>query len=167
MKALFGFSVIVGLSVGLLAQTAAAQIINPNRIHQLKNLKVTKLVAAGHTIDAWRMDDEAKNEEGMMFLTDKEVKTNQGALFLFPQIQPADQYHGFWMHHTLIPLDIIYIGANKKVVNIAEGKVENDSVLMAKAPYFYVLELKQGTAKKYGIKPGTVFQIPSSVKANW
>ena len=167
MKAPFGLSVIVGFTLGLLGGSASAQIHNPNRIHQLSSLKVTKLVAAGHTIDAWLMDDEAKNEEGMMFLTDREVKTNQGALFLFPQVQPADQYHGFWMHHTLIPLDIIYIGMNKKVVSISEGKVENDTVLMAKGPYFYVLELKQGTAKKYGIKPGTSFQIPANVKANW
>jgi len=167
MKALNGFFLVIGFFVGLTGASASSQISNPNRVHQLKSLKVSKLIAAGHSIDAWIMDDETKNEEGMMFLTDKEVKTNQGMLFLFPTIQPADQTHGFWMHNTLIPLDIIYISAAKKVVSISEGKIKDDSVLLAKAPYFYVLELKQGTAKQYGIKPGTVFQIPSSLKANY
>jgi hypothetical protein len=53
------------------------------------------------------------------------------------------------------------------VLNDPEGKIKDDKTLTAAKPYFYVLELKQGTAKKYGIKPGTVFQIPSNIKANY
>jgi uncharacterized membrane protein (UPF0127 family) len=88
-------------------------------------------------------------------------------LFLFPVIQAADRYHGFWMHNTFIPLDIIYIDKDKKVVNIAHGKVKDDTTLLPKASYFYVLEVKAGVAAKYGIKPGTKFQIPASLKANY
>jgi len=40
-------------------------------------LKVVKIEAAGHNIDSWVMDNEAKARRGMMFLTDKEVKSNQ------------------------------------------------------------------------------------------
>lgn len=164
MKPLIGISLFVCAFVGSGFHTAAAQTTNPNRVHQLKSLKVAKLKAAGHTIEAWVMDTEAKNQEGMMFLTDREVRQDQGMIFLFPSVQPADSSHGFWMHNTLIPLDIVYIGASKKVVSISEGKVQDDTTLLAKGPYFYVVELKQGTAKKFGIKTGTKWEIPGSLK---
>jgi len=164
MKALHGISFFALASVAFAGQMAFGQATNPSRIHQLKSLKVAKVLAAGHTLDVWVMDTEAKNEEGMMFLTDKEVKSNQGMIFLFSAVQPADRNHSFWMHNTLIPLDIIYISQAKKVVSIAEGKVQDDTALPASAPYFYVIELKQGTAKKLGIKPGAKFDIPGSLK---
>ncbi len=159
---------ITSLAAGCFAVSAASlQINNPNRIHQVSKLQVAKVTAAGHTISAWLADDEGKNQEGMMFLTDKEVKENQGMLFLVPRIQTADQYHAFWMHNTFIPLDIIYIDKDQKVVSIAHGKIKNDTPLVAAKPYFYVLEVKAGVAAKYGIKPGTKFAIPSSLKANY
>ena len=163
MKPLYRISLFV-VATAALASSAFGQTLNPNRIHQLKSLKVVKLTAAGHSIDAWVMDTEPKNAEGMMFLTDREVKTNQGMIFIFDKVQPGDHDHSFWMHNTLIPLDIIYIGKDKKVVSIAEGKVQDDTALPAKGAYFYVVELKQGTAKKYGIKPGTKFDIPGGLK---
>jgi uncharacterized membrane protein (UPF0127 family) len=164
MKQLIGVSLFVCAYAGFGWASASAQVPNLNRVHQLSSLKVVKLKAANHELEAWVMDTDAKNAEGMMFLTDKEVKPNQGMIFLFPKIQPSDSSHGFWMHNTLIPLDIIYISASKKVVSIAEGKVQDDTSLLAKAPYLYVVELKQGTAKKLGIKPGTKFDIPANLK---
>lgn len=164
MKPLIGISLFSFALLGFGYQTAIGQVTNPYRIHQLRSLKVAKLTVAHHDINAWVMDSDAKNQEGMMFLTDKEVKSDQGMIFLFPGVQPADMRHGFWMHNTLIPLDIIYISSTKKVVSIAEGKVQDDTTLPPKGPYLYVLELKQGTAKKLGIKPGTKFDIPSTLK---
>src|SRR5476649_1699378 len=144
-------------------QLACGQVNNPSRVHQLKSLKVAKLQAAGHPISAWVMDDEAKDAEGMMFLTDKEVKSSEGMIFLFPTLQTADK--GFWMHNTLIPLDIVYISKSKRVVSISQGKVLDDKSLYPTGPYFYVVELKAGTAKKLGIKPGTKWEIPDTLKA--
>ena len=164
MKPILAISLFTFALAGIGCQTAAAQATNPNRIYQLRSLKVAKLTAAGHSINAWVMDNAGKNEEGMMFLTDKEVKSSEGMIFLFPSVQPGDRNHGFWMHNTLIPLDIIYISASKKVVSISNGKVQDDTSLQAKGPYLYVVELKAGTSKKLGIKPGTKFDIPASLK---
>ncbi len=165
MKVFLGISMAVCVGVGLAGSAATSQVRNPNRAFQLSSLKVSKLVAAGHSLTVWVMDTENKREEGMMFLTDHEVKSNQGMIFLFSSVQAGDRDHGFWMHNTLIPLDIIYISAAKKVLNIAEGKVQNDTSLPATGAYLYVVELKQGTAKKLGIKPGTKFEIPTSLKS--
>jgi len=115
----------------------------------------------GKTFSTEFATDDASREHGLMDRT--ELKPDHSMLFFFTDDEPR----AFWMKNTLIPLDIIYIGANKKVVSIAEGKVKDDKTLLAKAPYLYVLELKQGTAKKYGIKPGTLFQLPSTLKPNY
>ena len=167
MKSLFGYALLFVAAIGCSSPIAAAygQGNNPNRVHQQKSLKVVKIEAAGHNIDSWVMDNEQKREEGMMFLTDKEVKSNQGMIFVFDTVQPNNGKYAFWMHNTLIPLDIIYISPAKKVINICAGKAMDDASLYPQGPYNYVLELKLGTAKRLGIKPGARLGIPPSLKA--
>lgn len=167
MKAIPGFLLlsVAVFGCGSAASSAYGQANNPQRVHQLKSLKVVKIEGAGHVIDSWVMDNDQKREEGMMFLTDKEVKSNQGMIFVFDTVQPNNGRNAFWMHNTLIPLDVIYISASKKVVSISAGKVQDDTPLLPKGGYKYVLELKLGTSKKLGIKAGTRLNIPASVKA--
>lgn len=106
------------------------------------------------------MDDDSKQQEGMMWLTEKDVKDDQGMLFVFGS--PAQQ--SFWMQNTLIPLDIIYIDAKGKVLNIVHGKPRDESPLPSTGPAQYVLELKDGMAARYRIGPGTVLTIPANAK---
>src|SRR5579862_9716294 len=108
------------------------------------------------------MDDEGKRREGMMWLTPADVGDNDGMIFAFPGVQQMD--NGFWMHNTLLPLDIMYISDQKKLINVQEGKPLNETSLQASAAYEYVLEMKQGSAKRLGLKPGIQFSIPDSVK---
>jgi uncharacterized membrane protein (UPF0127 family) len=118
-------------------------------------------VLGGSTkIDAWLMDDASKQQEGMMWLTEKDVKDDQGMLFVFAS--PTAQ--SFWMQNTLIPLDIIYADAKGKVLNIVHGKPRDESPLPSTGPAQYVLELKDGMAAKYRIGPGTVLTIPANAK---
>lgn len=135
---------------------------NPYRIYQLRTLPKTTLVANGHKIVAWVMDNDPKREEGLMFVKDKDIKPSQGMIFVFPRA--SDQ--SFWMHNTLIPLDIVYIAPNGKVLNIQKGKPQNDSPLPSAGAALYVLELKSGAAAKFGIKAGTKISIPANVKTS-
>lgn len=136
---------------------------NPNRINQLRSLKVADLKVAGTTIHAWLMDNDSKREEGMMFLTDREVKSNQGMLFVFPDVQSSQ--NSFWMHNCPMGLDIIYIDSHKRVVNVGDGRPENDSQVTALRDYRWVLELKRGWSKKHGLKPGDRISIPPGIHA--
>jgi uncharacterized membrane protein (UPF0127 family) len=136
---------------------------NPNRAFQLRTLKHAGLKINGKSIDAWLMDTAAKQTEGMMFLTDKDVKDDQGMLFVYNAPQPKTG--GFWMHNTILPLDIIYIAQNHKVLNIQKGKPHDDTNLPPAASYQFVLELKQGQAEKLGMKPETLVDIPKDVRA--
>lgn len=70
------------------------------------------------------------------------------------------------MKNTLIPLDIIYIDASKRVVGIKAGKVQDtETKLSPGKKYQYVIELKQGQASEVGIKEGSTVPIPASVVA--
>lgn len=104
------------------------------------------------------MDDDSKRQEGMMFLGDSEVKNDEGMIFVFDAVQPKVD-HGFWMHNTDLPLDIIYIGADKKVINVGKGMPHSDATVAPKGDYKFVLELKQGTAEKIGATPGATVKF--------
>lgn len=138
---------------------------NPNRIYQTSRLEKVMLNLPKGKVEAWIMDDFGKRQEGMMFLTEKEVRTDQGMLFLFKDIQFASDQRAFWMHNTLLPLDIIYIGANGKVVSIGDGKPQSDTPVPPKGDYQFVLELRGGEAERFGIREGTAIPVPKTVSA--
>jgi len=61
------------------------------------------------------------------------------------------------MHNTLIPLDMLFIAADGRIVDIHERAVPlSDESIVSKAPARAVLELNGGTAARLGIAPGDV-----------
>ncbi len=135
---------------------------NPSRVFQLKDLKQITIKAPKGEMHLWVMDDPDKEREGMMFLTDKEVKANEGMIFVFKDIQKGAT-NAFWMHNTILALDIDYISKEKKVINIGQGRPMNDDQVKPGGDYQFVIELKQGMSKQLGIDSGTVLDIPSSI----
>ncbi|MGQ5700904.1 DUF192 domain-containing protein [Sandaracinobacteroides sp. A072] len=86
---------------------------------------------------------------GMMFRTRMAPRTGM----LFP-MTPAREA-GFWMRNTLIPLDLLFIGADGRVRNIAAMAVpHSESLLLSDGPVAAVLELAGGEAARIGVKPG-------------
>jgi len=134
---------------------------NLKRTYQLKDLKKIALKVGKVTIQAWIMDDANKREEGMMYLGDREVKPNEGMLFVFSQPHAL----AFWMKNTLIPLDIMFVGEDKKIINIEPAKALDETGVHAARPAMYVIEMKLGSAKRLGIKPGDHVAVPADVKS--
>ena len=94
-------------------------------------------------------DDDAERTEGLMFR--ERLAGDHGMLFDFGQPQPA----AFWMKNTLVPLDIIFIGADGRIRNVgANAKPLDESPVPSAGPVRYVLELNAGKAAELGIKPG-------------
>jgi uncharacterized membrane protein (UPF0127 family) len=149
MNNLLGISLLLAVSPGQL-QT------NPDRIYQLSDLNKVVVKFGARSIPAFVCDTDAKRQEGMMFLTAKEIKNTEGFLFVFPDAQPRS----FWMRNTVLPLDIIYLDSSGKVLNIMKGKPFVKAGLASRGPSQFVLELKQGMADKFGIKPGSRLTIP-------
>jgi uncharacterized membrane protein (UPF0127 family) len=64
-----------------------------------------------------------------------------------------------WMRNTLIPLDMLFVDAQGRIVNIHERAVpQSDDVIAAAGPVRAVIELNGGTAEHLGIVPGDKVQ---------
>ena len=101
---------------------------------------------------------QAEQEKGLMFR--QKLDENKGMLFLF---QKEGEYP-FWMKNTLIPLDIIWINDEHKVVFINENS--QPCPVIGECPLInpgvsatYVLEINAGLAKKYWVKIGDDIDI--------
>lgn len=90
----------------------------------------------------------AEQQKGLMFRT--AMGPNEG--MIFPNRPP--QQRSFWMKNTVIPLDIIYIGPDRRVLNIVTGVPYSTESLPSAGPVINVLELNAGRAEALGIKPG-------------
>lgn len=94
-------------------------------------------------------DDDAERERGLMFVS--ELPQDEGMLFDFEEPAPR----AFWMKNTLIPLDIIFIGPDGRIINIAENTTPYSlDPIPSTAPASAVLEIGGGLAAELGIKPG-------------
>jgi uncharacterized membrane protein (UPF0127 family) len=59
------------------------------------------------------------------------------------------------MKNTKIPLDIIYINADKKIVSIQKNaKPFDETSLPSEAPAKYVLEINAGLSDKWNLESG-------------
>ena len=86
---------------------------------------------------------------GLMFRRDLPEK--QGMLFDFKREQPTS----FWMKNTYVPLDMIFIRADGRILNIAENTVPlSEALVSSSGPVRAVLEVVAGTSKKLGISAG-------------
>lgn len=124
---------------------------------QAATLKTERLEIAGHAFTVEVATTQAQWAHGLMFRT--HMAADHGMLFVFPDSEP--RY--FWMKNTLIPLDMLFFDANRRLINIAADvppcKVANCPTYNSRAPARYVLELNGGVAKKLGINPGDFLTI--------
>ena len=90
-------------------------------------------------------------ERAVGLMNRKELPEGCGMLFDFHDDQPVQ----FWMHNTYIPLDMIFIAGDGRVVRVAENaKPMSDDLIPSGRPVRAVLEVIGGTARKFGIAPG-------------
>lgn len=71
---------------------------------------------------------------------------------IFP-FKPA-RTTAFWMRNTPLPLDLIFIGPDDRVVSIGSGKPYSDALIPSGGVTAAVIELNAGEAKRIGLKPG-------------
>ena len=89
-------------------------------------------------------------QKGLMYR--KFLAPDAGMLFLMGE----DDDHHFWMHNTLIPLDIMFITKDLQIAGILENMqpLDDNSRGVGK-PSRYVLEVNGGWAKAHGVAAGT------------
>ena len=96
--------------------------------------------------------DDTSRARGLMFRD--HLPANEGMLFVWRREEPR----AFWMRNTRIPLDIIYLDAEFRIVSMALNarpcRVRNCPSYPSNAPAQYVLEVNGGTAERLGVERG-------------
>jgi uncharacterized membrane protein (UPF0127 family) len=87
------------------------------------------------------------------------LRPDRGMLFIFPNVDT----HSFWMKDTLIPLDMIWIDASSRVVDV---KANVPPCTADPCPSYppagaakYVLELAGGQAAPHRVVPGAHLEL--------
>lgn len=76
-----------------------------------------------------------------------------GTGMLFPRSPPAPA--AFWMHDTLVPLDMVFVAPGGTVESIAESVTpRSDAITTSRGRVEAVLELGGGEAARIGLRPG-------------
>ena len=136
------------------APAAAPTAVTGNAsVHPESGLEVIDLVVThGLRNDRFRVEvarTSEQQERGLMFR--HSMGADEGMLF---PMQPP-RLASFWMRNTVLPLDIIFIGENGRVTNIAANAVPYDETpLPSLGKASAVLELNAGRAAALEIVPG-------------
>ena len=83
---------------------------------------------------------------------------DEGMLFVFEE----EGEYNFWMKNTIIPLDMIWIDSEGRIVHIeydAQPCEENCELIRPEIEARYVLEINSGLSEKLGIKVGDSVEI--------
>ncbi|WP_034961059.1 DUF192 domain-containing protein [Erythrobacter longus] len=116
-------------------------------------------IVSGDTRHSFTTELAASQEEqakGMMFRT--QMGDDEG--MLFPSYTP--QFRSFWMKNTPLPLDIIFIGPNKRITNIEAGVPYSLDSVTSRGMSIAVFEIRGGLSEELGIGPGDLveFELP-------
>lgn len=100
-------------------------------------------------IDLWLARTEQQKEQGLMYVT----QLGDGEGMYFGYERPVGVV--MWMKNTLIPLDMLFIAADGRVIGVhANAKPLSTDHIRAPGAVVGVLELPGGYAARWGIAAG-------------
>jgi uncharacterized membrane protein (UPF0127 family) len=128
--------------------------VGPVRAAGLQTLEIASKTGV-HAFSVEIADNDADRAKGLMYR--KELPEGRGMLFDFH----SDQEVSFWMQNTYIPLDMIFIRGDGRILRIAENTEPlSTRIIGSNGPVRGVLEVIGGTARKLGIAPGDRVAFP-------
>jgi uncharacterized protein len=126
------------------------------QLQRFATSELTIVSATGpHRFTVEVAETPAQMEQGLMFR--RSMAPDAGMLFDYKTPTVATM----WMRNTLIPLDMLFVDAHGRIVNVHERAVPQSlDVIAGAAPVRAVIELNGGTAARLGIAPGDQVQHP-------
>ena len=110
---------------------------------------LTDAYGGAHVVEVEVAASRDARTRGMMWRTG--LPPGAGMLFIFP----AQEELSFWMKNTLIPLDMIFISKDRRIVSIQErAEPRTLEPRTSGQPAQFVLEVPGGWSAKVGLKPG-------------
>jgi len=122
--------------------------VGPVRPAGLQTLEIASKTGV-HVFSVELVENDADRAKGLMYR--KELPEGRGMLFDFHREQDVS----FWMQNTYIPLDMLFIRADGRILSIAENTEPlSTRMIPSRGPVRAVLEVIGGSARKFGIAPG-------------
>lgn len=139
LRRCMGMLMACGVAV-MFAVSASAAELQPLEI-------VTKSGVQVFTVEVAKTEQERAT--GLMYR--KELPDGRGMLFDFS----PEQQVSMWMKNTFIPLDMIFVRSDGRILRIAENTTpQSEKIIPSGGLVKGVIEVAGGTAKKLGIAPG-------------
>ncbi|MDE2364725.1 MAG: DUF192 domain-containing protein [Hyphomicrobiales bacterium] len=118
--------------------------------------KLTFVTKSGeHAFSVEVMRTPAEHERGLMFR--RYLPPDRGMLFDFGK----DEAVQMWMKNTYIPLDMVFVGKDGRVVSIAANTEPfSERTIPSGGPVTGVVELNAGAAAKINLQAGDMVRHP-------
>ena len=144
--------------LALVAGNAAAQMpVNFGHSH----LEIVLSDGTRHDFEVEMASTNDQLQQGLMGRS--KLGAEAGMLFDFGHPQSVSM----WMKNTLIPLDMVFIAEDGRVLGIAERAIPQSlSIISSPSPSRAVLELNGGTASRMGLHAGDRIVHPIFITAN-
>jgi uncharacterized membrane protein (UPF0127 family) len=147
----FAAAGILAWSLALFILAAVALALEPARVEPV----VVETAKGRFTFATEIADTPELRERGLMFR--QRMPEDRAMLFDWGGVGHVSM----WMRNTHLSLDMIFIDAKGKVVQIAETTEPLSERIIASAePVAAVLEVVAGTAERIGLKPGDQVHHP-------
>jgi len=99
-----------------------------------------------------------EQQRGLMWRN--HLDADAGMLFVFPDAQERF----FWMKNTAIPLDIVFIGSDRRIVSIARAtRPYSEQQIPSRGASRYVLEVNAGVCDRYDVRAGQPVGLPEGL----
>jgi uncharacterized membrane protein (UPF0127 family) len=140
------------LALAALAAAGLAMSCAPNRAEPgtpAPRVVVETAAGAKHAVRVELARTGPERARGLMNRT--ALAEDAGMLFLFDETAE----HAFWMMNTLIPLDMIFVDEEGRIVGVVErAEPRTTTPRTVGRPSRYVLEVNGGWAKAHGVAAG-------------
>ena len=103
-----------------------------------------------------RTDQE--RQRGLMFRAS--VPDGTGMLFVFPRAE----LQGIWMKDTYVPLDVAFLDAQSRILNIEHLEPLDLTTKWSHGPVLFALEVRQGWFSEHGVRVGDRAEIVFGVR---
>ncbi len=153
---LLGASVLAGLpspkrSPGFAQAGGADHAPAQNRLQTFERDEIAIVTADGarHRFQVELALRGEQRAQGLMYR--RRLAEDAGMLFIYDKEWPVSM----WMKNTLIPLDMLFIAGDGRIVKIVERTVPHSlETISSGRAVAAVLEVNGGTAARLGIRPG-------------
>ena len=131
------------------AQAFTRPPIEGDELYFRRDVAIVEGKSGRHAFQVEIAENAPQRAQGLMYR--KRLGNNEGMLFIFDE--PSIVH--MWMKDTPLPLDMIFVASNGRVLRVAAGTTPySEEIISSGSGVLGVLEIKGGRAAKLGIRAG-------------